>query len=1170
MIMSLREFAMGVTVMMALVGGAWQFTWAAEQKTKPEPTTRGAEKPKPSVGEMGLDQLKAKRTEVEDSKTLEDSVKKSALAYLEQAIQFREQLDQTRSEAEGFVQRIKTATERIKEIETELKRPESPDELIQSVIKAPGMDSEKLVQRLGQEKAALVEAKSKLSSIAGQLEKERSRPQELREEIAKAKKRLTELQAELSAAPPAEEPPALTETRRTSLLNEEAKLQVQIRVYDQRLVAQDVLMSLLQAEVDLAALEVKRGEAVIKALETEVQKGRQEEALQAKVEAAVAKGEAAKLPQLIQEEFDVNIKLAQELEKVLRERATLSGKLENDQAQLKSLEEEFALSKSRLKTAVRTEVLGLVLREKRQSLPNFRSYRKESVQRQSKMGEIQNRIVEIDRSRRQLVEMEAETDRIVQLLGPLPDDELQPLKSQIKTMLGDRRALLEKLSSEYNRYFGSLETLEYTAQKLVTEAKAFADFLDMNLMWIRSSRILGPRDLGNLSAALAWLTNPGHWRGVLWDLRDSFRDRPVSWAVGFLFGGVLLMGRRRSRGDLAEVAKSVGYVKSDSFSLTLRALVMTACLATAWPFLLGLVGWQLSALPSPHDFTLGVSKGIKAVALGLALYGFFYYTCCKNGLAQVHFRWPDKARLTLRKNLWWLLWFIVPLAFLVWVETSVAYGDSMGRVAFMVISVAVSVFAARVLRFSEGIVSTMMERSPRGWLVRLRFIWYPLAVGLPLLMGLLAGLGYYYHTALRLAEHVITTYELIIILVIVHHMLLRWLFVARARLAYQEAEIKRAQEKEAMREQQGAEQETNISEEGEAVHVEELEMGLEQIDEQTRALLRAIMTFATLIGMWLIWDQVIPVFQALLDIRLWSYSAEVEGMRKALPITLSNLLLAIVVGAITFAAARNLPGVLEITFLNRFRIDAGARYAFTTIFRYTITGIGIVLAFNVVGFRWSQLQWLIAALGVGIGFGLQEIVANFISGIIILFERPIRVGDIVTVDNTTGRVSRIRIRATAITDWDNKEYIVPNKEFVTGRVLNWTLSSKVNRIVITVGVAYGSDTELARELLLKTAHEHPLIMEDPAPLATFDGFGDNALNFTLRCYLPSMEKRLATINELHMAIDKLFREAGITIAFPQRDVHLDVSGPLNVRVVSGETSAQKSEPRRDPDKEESS
>lgn len=135
-----------------------------------------------------------------------------------------------------------------------------------------------------------------------------------------------------------------------------------------------------------------------------------------------------------------------------------------------------------------------------------------------------------------------------------------------------------------------------------------------------------------------------------------------------------------------------------------------------------------------------------------------------------------------------------------------------------------------------------------------------------------------------------------------------------------------------------------------------------------------------------------------------------------------------------------------------------------------------------------------AALTVGLGFGLQEIFANFVSGLILLFERPIRVGDIVTVDGTTGVVSRIQTRATTVTNWDRQDLIVPNKEFITGRLLNWTRSDHVNRIVINVGIAYGSDTELARRLIEEVLREHSEVLGDPPSIVTFEGFGESTLN----------------------------------------------------------------------------
>jgi potassium efflux system protein len=256
----------------------------------------------------------------------------------------------------------------------------------------------------------------------------------------------------------------------------------------------------------------------------------------------------------------------------------------------------------------------------------------------------------------------------------------------------------------------------------------------------------------------------------------------------------------------------------------------------------------------------------------------------------------------------------------------------------------------------------------------------------------------------------------------------------------------------------------------------------------------------------------------------------------------------------TIIASRNLPGLLEVILLNRLPMDPGARYAYSTVCRYAITAIGIIIVFNTIGIKWANLQWLVAALGVGIGFGLQEIVANFICGLIVLFERPYRVGDTVTIGDISGTISRIRIRATTVVDWDRKELIVPNKEFIVGRLINWSLSDKYIRIRIPVGIAYGSDTKLAEVLLLQAARKNPRVLSEPAADAVFKGFGDNSLNFELRVYINGIEDWWPMLHELNVTIDNAFKEAGVTIAFPQRDVHLDATGPLEVRVVSGEAS----------------
>jgi potassium efflux system protein len=184
------------------------------------------------------------------------------------------------------------------------------------------------------------------------------------------------------------------------------------------------------------------------------------------------------------------------------------------------------------------------------------------------------------------------------------------------------------------------------------------------------------------------------------------------------------------------------------------------------------------------------------------------------------------------------------------------------------------------------------------------------------------------------------------------------------------------------------------------------------------------------------------------------------------------------------------------------------------------------------------MQWLVAALGLGVGFGLQEIVANLVSGLIILFERPIRLGDLITVQGESGTVSRIRMRATTIVDFDRREIVVPNKILLSEKISNWSLTDGVTRVVVNVGVAYGSDVRLVERLLLEAARESSLTLSEPAPEVFFNAFGNSTLDFELRVFSSEVGRRMPARDDLHHRIIKLFEEHGVVIAFPQMDVHI--------------------------------
>jgi len=246
--------------------------------------------------------------------------------------------------------------------------------------------------------------------------------------------------------------------------------------------------------------------------------------------------------------------------------------------------------------------------------------------------------------------------------------------------------------------------------------------------------------------------------------------------------------------------------------------------------------------------------------------------------------------------------------------------------------------------------------------------------------------------------------------------------------------------------------------------------------------------------------------------------------------------------AVTIAAAFLLSGlvrfVLQEDVFPRVVMRRGVSNAISTTVHYAILIFGFLLALAAAGFDLSRVALLAGAFGVGIGFGLQNVVNNFVSGLILLFERPIQVGDTIEVAGLLGDVKRIGPRSSTMRTFDGAEVIVPNGMLISDQVINWTLSDRRRRVSVGVGVAYGTDPEQVLEILRQVAQENETVQDDPAPLALFTGFGDSSLDFELRCWIPRYEEGFSVRSQLWVAINRKLAEAGIEIPFPQRDLHL--------------------------------
>ena len=325
----------------------------------------------------------------------------------------------------------------------------------------------------------------------------------------------------------------------------------------------------------------------------------------------------------------------------------------------------------------------------------------------------------------------------------------------------------------------------------------------------------------------------------------------------------------------------------------------------------------------------------------------------------------------------------------------------------------------------------------------MRYIWYPAVICIPVVIIGFAVAGYYL-SALELQEQLIISLRLIFLMVIIHAMVIRWLTLVNRQLAIKNARQKR--KAAFLTEKQPA-----AGGEDPVLPVDEQLIDIPKINAQTIRLLNVFIGFSLIVGFWMIWKNILPAFSFLERIVLWQHLVTSDNQESYQPVTLTNLMLAGLYFFIAVVSVRNFSGVMELLVFRRLAIEAGGRYAVNQLAKYTLVAIGFISIANELGGSWSQVQWLVAALSVGLGFGLQEIFANMVSGIILLFERPIRVGDTVTIGNVTGKVSRIQMRATTLIDWDQKEHVVPNKTFITSQLVNWTLTDTITRVVIPVG-----------------------------------------------------------------------------------------------------------------------
>ena len=613
----------------------------------------------------------------------------------------------------------------------------------------------------------------------------------------------------------------------------------------------------------------------------------------------------------------------------------------------------------------------------------------------------------------------------------------------------------------------------------------------------------------------------------------------------------LLLARPRLRRRLGELAERVGNVGRDGHWVTPAALVVSVPRALPLPLVLWFASLQLE-LPGERGElapALGIALGKVAPVLFAIL--LVRVLARPDGVLHRHFGWSLQAALALRRHLLWLGWTLLAAGLPIVLAAGATQGDlrhGIGVPALLAVSLALALFVHACFHPSRGVAAAIAPDAPTP---RVMVALYPLLLLAPVAVGALPLIGYF-DTAVELQLRVLGSLLLVMVAVLVHGLARRAHLVAHRRLS-----LRRVRRLRAHREQERLAG-TSAPVSGQASpssldEGEEVALDLARAERQTRRILADVAVLLLLLGLWLVWRTLLPALDASDTATFESAGAAavpasgadgaagVDGAAAAIApggISLRGVVLALFLITVGLIASRNIRGLLELAVFERLRLDAGARYAIVAVAGYVLVGASLVAGLSQLGVDWSKLQWIVAALGVGLGFGLQEIVANFVSGLIILFERPIRVGDVVTIGNLTGTVSNIRIRATTVTDFDNFEVMLPNKTIITENVTNWTLSDEVTRIILSVGVAFDSDVARVRALLEQAVRETEDILDEPEWTVFFMRHGENALIFELRVFVPTPVHRLPVTHALNTRLKAALDAAGVEIPHPQRSVTL--------------------------------
>ena len=867
-------------------------------------------------------------------------------------------------------------------------------------------------------------------------------------------------------------------------------------------------------------------DSYLQALRNQLNNQRQQEAQQALERTEQLAENSGELPPGISEQFSINRDLSSALNQQAQRMDLVASQQRLAANQTLQVRQALSTLREQSQWLGESNLLGEALRAQVARLPEV----PKQQQIDSEMGELRVQRLHYE----DLLNRQASLHSLTQENGtPLTAEQVRILDAQIRT----QRELLTSLISGCDSLILEITKLKVANTQLQDALNDVKDATHRYLFWTAD---VGPvnfhypvqvvQDLSRL-LSLDTFGQLGKATAMMFTSRDTIM--PILGALLLVI--ISISSRRHYQAFLSRAAAKVGKVTLDKFSLTVRTVVWSVLVALPLPVLWAALGYGLQHA-WPYPIAVAIGDGVTATLPVLWAFMISAAFARSHGLFIAHFRWPQASVARAMRYYSLTVGLIVPLIMVLITFDNLEdrqFSASVGRLSFILICIALTVVTNALKRAG---LPLYFDRQGNSHNMTNTLLWDVMMV-IPLIAALASCVGYL-ATAQALLARLESSLAIWFVLLIVYHIIRRWMLIQRRRIEFDRARQKRA-DMLASRARSGEEEkEHSNATSTESYEMEEPVIDLDTISAQSLRLVRSLLTLVALVSLILLWSELHSAFAFLENIPLWDASSG-PGAESIQPVTLGAVLIAILVLVITLQLVRNMPALLELAILQHLSLTPGTGYAIITLTKYLLMIIGGMTGFSMLGIDWAKLQWLVAALGVGLGFGLQEIFANFISGLIILFEKPIRIGDTVTIRELTGTISKINTRATTITDWDRKEIIVPNKAFITEQFVNWSLSDAVTRVVLTIPAPAQTSSELVTHVLKHAADCCSYVLKTPPPEAFLVDLQQGIQLFELRIYAAEMGHRMPLRHELHQLILQGFQQNNIEMPFPPFQVRME-------------------------------